>query len=82
MDIAAIASDLTWRTIELAVLGHDEWLDAQVAAGKPEHTASSTLGMYQAAHEGFFTGTDPLLRTLLGHEQRTVRDLLAQATAS
>ncbi len=81
-DIAAIASDLTGRTIELAVLGQDEWLDAQVAAGQKEHMARFTLGMYQAAHGGYFAGTDPLLGTLLGHEPRTVRDLLAQATAS
>ncbi len=44
--------------------------------------ARFTLGTYQAAHEGFFVGVDPLLATLLGHEPRTVRDLLTQATAS
>jgi len=81
-DIAAIASELTGRTIELAVLGQDEWLGAQVAAGQKELMARFTLGMYQAAHEGFFAGTDPLLGTLLGREPRTVHDLLAQATAS
>ena len=40
------------------------------------------LGMYEAAQPGFFAGVDPLLGTLLGREPRTVRDLLAQPTAS
>lgn len=81
-DIAAIASELTGRTIGLAVLDQDDWIDAQVAAGQKEFMARFTLGMYQAAHDGFFAGVDPLLGTLLGHEPRTVADLLAQATAS
>jgi len=81
-DVAAIASELTGRAIELAVIDQDEWLSAQVAAGQQEAMARFTLGMYQAAHEGFFVGVDPLLTTLLGHEPRTVRDLLTQATAS
>lgn len=79
-DIAAITSELTGRTIELQVLGHDEWLSAQVAAGKAEPMARFTLGMYQAAHEGFFAGTDPLLGALLGHNPRTVREVLEQST--
>lgn len=43
--------------------------------------ARFSLGMYQAAHNGFFAGVDPLLGTLLGHEPQTVRDVLAQPTA-
>ena len=80
-DIAAIASELTGCTIELAVIDQDEWVAAQIAAGQPEFMARFMLGMYQAAHEGRFAGVDPLLGTLLGHEPQTVRDLLAQATA-
>jgi len=77
-DVAATASELTGRTIRLAVLGQDEWLAAQVAAGQKEFMARFTLGMYQAAHDGFFAGTDPLLATLLDREPRTVADVLAQ----
>jgi hypothetical protein len=36
------------------------------------------LGMYRAAAGGFFAGTDPLLRTLVGHEPQSVGDYLAQ----
>lgn len=44
--------------------------------------ARFTLGMYQAAHDGFFAGVDPLLPTLLSRQPQTVRDFLAQTTAS
>ncbi len=35
------------------------------------------LGMYRAAHQGFFAGVDPLLGELLGREPQTVRNVLA-----
>jgi len=77
-DLAAIASELTGRTITLAVVDTDEWVAAQVAAGQPHGATMFLLGMYQAAEGGYFAGTDPLLSTLLGREPRTVRDFLAQ----
>ncbi|MEP7091240.1 MAG: hypothetical protein ABI776_14165 [Nocardioidaceae bacterium] len=55
---------------------------AQVAAGQKEFMARFTLGMYQAASEGFFAGVDPLLGTLLGRQPQTVRDLLTRPTVS
>lgn len=81
-DIAATASELTGRTIDIDVLGPDEWIAAQVGAGQNEVTARFMLGMYQAAHEGFFAGVDPLLTTLLHREPRTVRDQLNTQAAS
>ncbi|MEP7021886.1 MAG: NmrA family NAD(P)-binding protein [Pseudonocardiales bacterium] len=80
-EITAIASDLTGRTVKFAVINQDEWVAAQIAAGQEEFMARFTFGMYQAAHDGFFAGVDPLLGTLLGREPRTVRDLLAQPNA-
>ncbi len=76
-EIAAIASDLTGRTTELEVQDEDVWVAAQVDRGQPELMVRFLLGMYQAAHEGFFAGVDPLLGTLLDREPRTVRDFLA-----
>lgn len=75
-EVAAIASAVTGRPVERAVMDPDAWLAAQVAAGRPETMARFTLGMYEAAHAGFFAGVDPLLGTLLGREPRSVRDLL------
>jgi NAD(P)H dehydrogenase (quinone) len=80
-DIAAIASELAGHEIALEIIGEDAWLAAQVAAGQPEFMARFTLGLYQAAHGGFFAGVDPLLGELLGREPRTVGDLLATEAA-
>ena len=81
-DIAAIASELTGRMIEHAVIDPDEWIAAQVAVGQKEFMARFMLGMYQAAHDGYFAGVDPLLGTLPGLEPQSVRDVLAQPTAT
>ena len=43
--------------------------------------ARFTLGMYDAAQQGFFAGVDPLLGTLLGREPRTVREELEHPAA-
>ena len=75
--VAEIASAVTGRTIRSEVLGVEPWVAAQVAAGRPEGMARFALGMFEAAHQGFFAGTDPLLGRLLGREPRTVHDELA-----
>lgn len=80
-EVAEIASALTGRTIALEVVDPDVWVAAQLAAGRPEFVARFTLGMYQAAHDGFFAGVDPLLGTLLGREPQTVRDVLSRPAA-
>jgi NAD(P)H dehydrogenase (quinone) len=76
-EIAATAAELTGRPVECGVVDPEEWVADQVAAGQAEFLARFTLGIYQAAGQGFFAGTDPLLGELLGREPRTVRDLLA-----
>lgn len=80
-EIAHIASDLTGRPIGFSVMEPDEWIAAQVDAGQPEFMARFLLGMYEAAHDGFFAGVDPLLGTLLDRDPQTVRDVLAQPAA-
>ena len=80
-EVAAIAADLTGRTVELEVVGPQRWVADQVAAGRPEFVARFALGLYEAAAGGFFAGTDPLLGELLGREPRTVRDALALSTS-
>jgi NAD(P)H dehydrogenase (quinone) len=75
-DVAEIASAVVGRTVRAEVLGVEPWVAAQVAAGRPEGMARFALGMFEAAHQGFFAGTDPLLTTLLGREPRTVHDVL------
>ncbi|HEY1916745.1 MAG TPA: NmrA family NAD(P)-binding protein [Streptosporangiaceae bacterium] len=81
-DIAGIASELTGRDIRHVVLDDDAWVAEQVAHGAPERMARMLLGAFQAAREGRFAGTSPLLADLLGRMPRTVRDLLAERTVS
>ncbi|AMM22108.1 NAD(P)-dependent oxidoreductase [Frondihabitans sp. PAMC 28766] len=80
-EVAAIASDLTGRTIGFSRVSEDEWVAGEIASGQAEQTARFLLGFYQATDQGLFAGTDPLLATLLGHEPRTVRDFLAEPPA-
>jgi len=81
-EIAEIASRLSGREIECVVTDPEEWVAARIAAGQPEFVARFTLGMYQAAHDGFFAGVDPLLATLLGREPRPVSDAITAEPAA
>jgi len=80
-ELAAIASELTGRSVERVLIDPEEWVADQVVAGQAEFMARFFLGMYQAAEQGFFAGVDPLLGALLGREPQTVRDLLARPAA-
>lgn len=77
--VALLASELAGSSVERVVVAQDDWVAAQVAAGRPAPAALFTLGIYQAAHQGLFADTEPLLATLLGRQPRTVHDLLAAA---
>jgi len=80
-EIARIASELTGREIRSSVLDEQEWIAQRVAGGQPEQMARFLLGMFQAAGEGLFEGTDPLLAELLGREPLSVRDFLTAEAA-
>ncbi|GAA1900195.1 NAD(P)H-binding protein [Williamsia serinedens] len=75
-EVAQVASELVGETIGLEVVDAQQWVDEQVAAGAPEPQARFTLGMYDAAAQGFFAGVDPLLTELIGRTPRTARDAL------
>jgi NAD(P)H dehydrogenase (quinone) len=81
-EIAGIASELTGRGIRRVVADDEEWVAEQVAQGTPELMARFVLGFFRAAREGRFAEVDPLLGDLLGHQPRTVRDLLAERSAA
>ena len=76
-EMAVMASELAGREIVCKVIDPQEWVAAQAAAGTPEFAARFLLGMYQAAEQGYFAGTDPLLRELLGRTPKTAREALA-----
>lgn len=77
-EVATIASELTGRPITCEVIDPDAWIAAQIAPGRPEFVARFTLGMYQAANQGYFAGTDPLLAALLQRAPSSVRDTLSR----
>ncbi|MFG6404120.1 NAD(P)H-binding protein [Microbacterium sp. P04] len=77
VDVAAMASELAGRPVEVAVVDPERWVADQVAAGTPEGATRFTLGIFLAAEGGFFAGTDPTLGQLLGREPLTARDVLA-----
>jgi uncharacterized protein YbjT (DUF2867 family) len=79
--IAAMATEVAGRPISLEVIGDDAWIAEQLAAGRPEPMARFTLGMFHAARDGFFAGTDPLLSTLLDRAPRAVQDELRTPAA-
>lgn len=67
---------MTGRTITTVLVDPEEWVAAQIDGGRPEFMARFTLGIYQAAEQGFFAGVDPTLATLLGRAPQTVREVL------
>lgn len=76
-DLARSASERTGRTISFEPLGADEWTARAVAAGQDPQMVGFLLGMYRAAAQGLFAGTDPLLGELLGRAPRPVEDQLS-----
>ena len=69
-------SEATGRPVERVLVDPDEWLASQVRAGRPEAMARFALSMYQAAAEGSFAGTSPLLADLLGRRPAAALDAL------
>jgi NAD(P)H dehydrogenase (quinone) len=76
-EVTAELSEVTGSAIGFEVLDPEDWIAASVAAGAEERMTRFLLGMYQAAAEGRFAGTDPTLARLLGREPRTVREYLS-----
>ncbi|RZS89489.1 uncharacterized protein YbjT (DUF2867 family) [Motilibacter rhizosphaerae] len=80
--VAEIAGEVAGKPVAVELVDPEQWVAEAVAAGLPEGRARFTLGIFQAAEQGYFAGTDPLLGRLLGREPRSVRDALHAATGS
>ncbi|PZE88691.1 NAD(P)H-binding protein [Curtobacterium sp. MCBD17_008] len=81
-DLARTAAAVSGAPVRFEVVDEDEWVARAVAGGQDERMVRFLLGMYQAAAQGRFAGTDPLLRDLLGREPVTARDVLARMVAA
>ncbi|MER6304037.1 NAD(P)H-binding protein [Kitasatospora sp. NPDC001539] len=75
-ELADTASELAGRPVRLQLMDDDDWTAAQAAAGQPASMTRFLLGFYQAARDGYFAGTSPLLGELLGRAPRTAREAL------
>jgi NAD(P)H dehydrogenase (quinone) len=80
-EVAQMLSEQAGRDIAFEVVDEEEWVARAVQGGQPEQMVRFLLGMYQAAAQGYFAGTDPLLRDLLGREPVTAREVVAGMVA-
>lgn len=76
-EAAAIATDLTGRKITRVTVPDEEWKQAALARGMPDHLAELTLGIFAAARHGEFAAVDPALPSLLGRPATTLHEVLA-----
>ncbi|WP_369224487.1 NAD(P)H-binding protein [Streptomyces sp. R39] len=80
-DLAALASELTGRTITRTTAPDDTFRAHLVAGGVPAETAGHLLSIFTAAREREFATTDPTLSRLLGRQPVPVRALLRERLA-
>lgn len=76
-EAAAIATDLTGRKIIRVTVPDEEWKQAALARGMPDHLAELTLGIFAAARHGEFAAVDPALPSVLGRPATTLHEVLA-----
>ncbi|MGW7241656.1 NAD(P)H-binding protein [Streptomyces sp. NPDC054804] len=77
-DLAAVAAELTGRTITRTTAPDDAYRAHLVAGGVPAETAGQLLSIFTAAREGEFATADPTLAKLIGREPVTIRELLRE----
>lgn len=75
-DVAAIASEVTGRSIRRVVVSDDDYRAGLVAHGLPGHVADLLLGMFAASRQGEFAQVDPALAGLIGRPTVPLRDVL------
>ncbi|CAH0256563.1 NAD(P)H-binding protein [Microbacterium sp. Bi128] len=75
-DLARWVGEAAHREVGVEAVDEDEWVQRAIAAGQPAGAARFTLGIFRAAAGGFFAGTDPALRDLLGREPVTAKGIV------
>ncbi|QFZ19527.1 SDR family oxidoreductase [Saccharothrix syringae] len=74
--VAAIASELTGRSIRRVVVADEEYRAGLLGHGVPHPTADLLLGMFAASRRGAFAEVDPALGRLLGRPPVPLREFL------
>jgi uncharacterized protein YbjT (DUF2867 family) len=75
-DLAAIASEVSGRTITRITVSDEEYLAMMVAYGMPREQAEFLLGIFVASRAGEFASVDPALALALGRPPVTMRDVV------
>lgn len=77
--IAAIASELTGRSIRRIVVPDEEYRSGLISQGFPEHAADMVLGIFVASRQRRFTLIDPTLGRLIGRPPTPLQEILKAA---
>jgi hypothetical protein len=80
--VAAIASELTGKTITRVTVSDDDYRTSLVGHGVPESAADILLGIFAASRAGEFAAVDPTLATLLGRTPTGLEAYLRDEIAS
>lgn len=75
-NLAAIASEITGRSIKRITLSDEDFVKHMVAKGYPEQYAKLFLGLFIASRNGELESVDSTFEHLLGRKPISVRDLL------
>ncbi|MDT0459581.1 hypothetical protein RM550_28355 [Streptomyces sp. DSM 41527] len=77
-DIAALATELTGRTITRTTVSDDQFREQMVGQGVPTGVADQLLGIFAAGRAGEFATVDPTLSALLGREPISLGTVLRE----
>ncbi len=77
--VAAIAAELTGRSIQRVVVSDADYRAGLVAHGVPEPAADMLVGLFAASRQGDFAHVDPTLARLIDRPPMPVRDVLKAA---
>nr|WP_111298388.1 NAD(P)H-binding protein [Paracoccus saliphilus] len=80
-EIALMAATVLGREVRHTVVPDEEWVKETTEAGMPAVYAAMLLGIFRAARRGDFAATDPALKTILGRDPKSLRDVIAASCA-
>ncbi|MFI6341398.1 SDR family oxidoreductase [Streptomyces sp. NPDC050535] len=77
-DVAAVATEVTGRTMTRITAPDDQFREQMVGRGVPAETADQLIGIFAASRVGEFATVDPTLATLIGREPVSLRTVLRE----
>lgn len=80
--VAAIASEVTGRSIRRVVVSDEEFRSRLLARGIPEFAVAIQMGFYAASRQGEFATLDQTLARLIGRPPMTMREVLKATLSS